>query len=450
MRALYTLLATLALPLASLSVAWRGLRERRYWSGWAERFGRGPTRPAPEQPEKRGSVWIHAASVGEVQAARSLVAAVRVAWPDVPVVVTSGTPAGRALAREIFEFGVVARYAPYDLPWCLRGAFARLRPSVLVLMETELWPNLLAHCERAGVPVLVASARVSVRSAGRLMRFNALLQPALRNRVSVAAQSEADAQRFVVLGVPIERVQVCGNLKFDRAPTETARQQGARLRARYAPGRSMWVAGSTHAGEEPAVLAAHRALCQAQGDALLVLAPRHAPRFAAVAALLEASGMSWARYSGSRTVLTPGGMPAGAGTTPAPTVLLLDTIGELEPFYAAADLAFVGGSLVAVGGHNLLEPAALGIATVTGPHQHNAPDIARLLLAGGGLVMVRDAPELGAKLCSLMADPTARARLANAALATVATNRGALTCVLAMISALSPAQELPAAQQGSA
>ncbi len=421
MRLLYTLLLTLALPLASLVVLWRGLRERSYWQGWTQRFGRG----APLAGAGPG-LWVHAVSVGEVQAARSLVAALRRAWPAVPVVVTSATPGGRARARDAFDSSIEVRYAPYDLPWCVQAALRRYRPALLIVMESEIWPNLLHACTEKGVPVLIASARMSERSRARWAQFAALLHPAFGAGVSVAAQSGADAKRYESLGVPPARLRICGNLKFDRGAAPAVRLNGQALRARFAPQRPLWVAGSTHAGEEQAALAAHAALRAKQGDALLVIAPRHRPRFEEVAQLLEENGENWMRFSAVGS--------AEATATAGLSVLLLDTLGELENFYAAADLAFVGGSLVPVGGHNLLEPAALGVATLTGPHQHNAPDIARLLTAHRGLRVVRNPAELSAAVLRLMGNAPERTRLAEAARATVAENRGALKCVLELVS----------------
>jgi 3-deoxy-D-manno-octulosonic-acid transferase len=445
MRTLYTLLATLALPFASLVVLWRGLRERAYWRGWSARFGGGAAL-AGSAP----SLWVHAVSVGEVQAAASLVAALRAAWPALSLVVTSATPAGRERAREAFGADADVRYAPYDLPWTLRAALRRLRPALLVVMETELWPNLFHECTRAGVPVLIASARLSARSAARWARFRGLLQPALDTAVTVAAQSAADAGRFASLGVPATRIHVCGNIKFDRTSGAAVRARAQQLRTRYAAARPMWVAGSTHPGEERAALEAHAALRATRGDALLVLAPRHSPRFGEVATTLAASGLSWLRRSAAGGGIAAAGVGRAVGVAdsapPASAaVLLLDTIGELEDFYAAADVAFVGGSLVPIGGHNLLEPAALGVATLTGPYQHNAPDIARLLGEAGGLQFVGNAAELGAALVRLMADEAARSRMATAAQATVAANRGALAKVLALVSDLlaSPPRPLP-------
>ncbi|HEV7432960.1 MAG TPA: lipid IV(A) 3-deoxy-D-manno-octulosonic acid transferase, partial [Steroidobacteraceae bacterium] len=420
MRLLYTLVLTLALPFASLVVWGRGLRERSYWHGWSERFGRGAPLPGAAP-----GLWVHAVSVGEVQAAASLVAALRHTWPELPVVVTSATPSGRARARAVFDANVQVSYAPYDLPWCVRAALRRFRPAQLILMETELWPNLLQICTEQAVPVLIASARLSERSALRWKRFASLLQPALVRNVTVAAQSAADAQRFEALGVPAAKVHICGNLKFDRATAPAVRLNGEALRARFASARPLWVAGSTHPGEELAALDAHAALRAALGDALLVIAPRHRPRFDEVASLLERQGEAWMRFSAASS--------ADATAAAGLSVLLLDTLGELEHFYAAADLAFVGGSLVPVGGHNLLEPAALGVATLTGPHQQNSPDIARLLIEQRALLVVRNAPELATGVIRLMGNGAERAAMGAAARATLAENRGALARVLKLV-----------------
>jgi 3-deoxy-D-manno-octulosonic-acid transferase len=336
---------------------------------------------------------------------------------------SSATPAGRARAREALGDEIAVSYAPYDLPWALRSALRRFRPALLIVVETEIWPNLLAECARAGVPVVFASARVSERSTHRYQRFPNLIRPALAAVVTIAAQSAADAARFVRLGVPTERAVVCGNIKFDRPIDPAISMRGLALRARYAGPRFVWVAGSTHPGEEQAALAAHVQLLDLQ-PAVLVLAPRHAPRFEEVATLLRSRGMRFVRRSEP---------PA---ETAAADVVLLDTIGELSDFYAGADLAFVGGSLVGVGGHNLLEPAQLGVATLSGTHQFNAPEVALALREAHAVRIVANAAELAAAVSALAADPAARTALGEAARAVVAANRGALTRVLALIEPL--------------
>ncbi len=416
MRWLYLIAVYLAAPLhaASLAMRARSARHRR-GARLAERFGFGA--PLAGRP-----VWIHAASVGEVQAASTLVKALRTRRPDLPILLTAFTPTGAARAASLGP-GVTVRYLPYDLPGSVRRFLDRARPRLALILETELWPTLFRQCHRRGIPLIIASARLSHRSQRRYRRFGSLLREALRG-VVIAAQSETDAARFLAIGADPQRTHVSGNLKFDCTVAPDIGVRGARLRALYAPGRPLWVAGSTHEGEEAVMLAAHRRVCAAQPGALLVIAPRHPQRFETVAALLAQQGVPHVRHSRS------------AQSVQSAQVLLLDTLGELIDFYAAADAAFVGGSLVPVGGHNLLEPAALGRPIVTGPHQFNAADIAQLLVARGAVQFVRDEAELAATLIAWLSDPTQRAQVGARGQAVVAENRGALERVLALITPL--------------
>jgi 3-deoxy-D-manno-octulosonic-acid transferase len=418
-RRLYTLLLWLALPFATLIVLCRGLRTREYWRGGWARFGFGSARAG-------GGVWVHAVSVGEVQVAAILVQALRERQHALEVTLTCATPTGRVRARALLP-GIEVRYAPYDLPGCIRRALARLRPRLLILIETELWPNLLAEAMRAGVPVLIASARLSERSRRLYRRLPSLMRPALAANVWVGAQSAADQERFAAIGVPPQRLAVVGNIKFDRVLPADIHERGAQWRTYYAGTRPVWVAGSTHPDEEPTVLEAHRRLREHHPTALLVLAPRHPARFAAAAAAIAAMGFRYARRS-------------GIGSDGPPDVLLLDSIGELLEFYAAADVAFVGGSLVPVGGHNLLEPAALGLPVVTGPEQFNSPDVARALAAQGALITVRDADELSAALVALFGDPDRRAIKGDAARLAMDAHRGALSKLMRLTQSLLPAR----------
>lgn len=417
MRHLYTLLLYLALPVVSLVVGVRGLAERDYWRGWRERFGFGPRR-------RGDGIWVHAVSVGEVQAAAVLIEALHERLPKVEITLSCATPTARARGRALLP-GVDVRYAPYDLPGSVRRCLKALRPRMLIVLETELWPNLLHEAQAAGLPILIASARVSTRSAGVYRRLPGLLRATLAAGVWVAAQTDADALRFATLGVPAARLTVVGNIKFDRRLAPGIGERGALLRARYAAGRPVWVAGSTHAGEEQIVLEAHSRLCQQLPAALLILAPRYPQRFDAAAASVAAQGLSFIRRS----------IGAGDGDY---QVLLLDTLGELAEFYAAGDVAFVGGSLVAVGGHNLLEPAALGIPVLSGPEQFNSPELARVLSEQGALTIVHDAAGLAAALARLLADPEAREIQGAAGCAAIDANRGALERVLGLIDRLPP------------
>jgi 3-deoxy-D-manno-octulosonic-acid transferase len=411
-RRLYTLLLYLALPWVSLVVCLRGLRDREYWRGWKARFGAVPSSGA-------GGIWVHAVSVGEVQAAAILIDALRAREPGAQIVLTCATPTGRSRAASLLP-GLAVSYAPYDLPATVRRFLRRVRPRLSIILETELWPNVLYESWRAQVRTVIASARVSARSTAVYRRLPGLLQASLASNVWVGAQSSADAQRFALLGVPAARLSVIGNIKFDRTMSSDLRQRGAELRQRYAAGRAVWVAGSTHPGEEQVVLDAHRRLLRTRADALLVLAPRHPQRFESVAAFVASSGLPFVRRSQQTD-------PSGA------CVLLLDTLGELVDFYAAADVAFVGGSLVPIGGHNLLEPAAIGVPVLSGPHQFASPQVARALSEHKGLIIVHDAGELGDALLRLVNDPHARSAQGAAAQAVIEANRGALQRLLELI-----------------
>ena len=412
MRALYLLAAYLAAPLHAVLLAWRSRHDRSQWWRFGERFGLGPA--VPGRP-----VWIHAASVGEVQIASVLVNGLRARFPATPVLLTAFTPTGIGRAQALSP-SVTTRCLPYDLPGSVRRFLDRTQPRLAIVLETELWPNLYLQCRRRGVPLLIASARLSARSARRYRLLGTLVREALA-MATVAAQSEADAERFVSIGAAGDRLHVTGNLKFDFTPPPDIDAQGHRLRARYAADRPLWVAGSTHEGEEQAVLTAHRRVREIHPRALLVLAPRHPNRFAEVAALLGAQGIGFIRHS------QPAQAPVSA------EVLLLDTLGELLHFYAAADAAFVGGSLVPVGGHNLLEPASLGIPILSGPHQFNGVEIARLLTERGGAVIVHSAAELAARLSTWLCDASERERIGAIGRAVVEENRGALERLLRLI-----------------
>jgi 3-deoxy-D-manno-octulosonic-acid transferase len=422
-RRLYTLLLYLALPFVLLSIAWRGLRTREYWRGGAARFGLGATGAG-------AGVWVHAVSVGEVQAAAILIAALRERDHGLEITLTCGTPTGRARARALLP-GLAVRYAPYDVPAFVRAALARLRPRLLIVIETELWPNLFEQARRAGVPTLIASARISARSARMFERWPALMRAALATNVWVGAQTAADADRFAAMGVPSSRLALVGNIKFDRTLPADIYERGALLRACYAAGRPVWVAGSTHPAEEPIALQAHRQLRERQPQALLILAPRHPARFAAAAATVAAHGFHCLRRSQFGA-----GAAAAAVLDSSHEVLLLDTLGELLDFYAAADVAFVGGSLVAVGGHNLLEPAALGLPVLAGPQQFNSPDVAKVLAQHGALITVHDAAELAAELAQLLGDSDRRALKGEAARLAMDEHRGALAKLLRLTDTL--------------
>ncbi len=425
MRSLYTLLTWCLAPLAFAVVLWRGLRERAYWIGLDERFGFGTALGDAR------SIWLHAVSLGEMSAAAPLVRALRSRYPGAPVVLTTATPAGRARAATLFGEDADIRFLPYDTPGSVRRFLKRIRPGVCIIMETELWPNLLRACARRNLPVVLASARLTAKSVDRYRRARDLFRGVFTQKVLVAAQTAEDAARFVEIGAAQAQVLVVGNVKFDMEFDAHTIEQGRRLRLVFGSERFAWVAGSTHPGEDEAVLNAHKRLLSNNPRALLLLAPRHRDRFGAVATLLKSSGLSYQLRSESGTDAV-----ALAVALAQAQVLLVDTLGELAAMYAAADVAFVGGSLVPAGGHNLLEPAALGLPVLSGPHQANNKEIAAIMFSSGAATQVKDPIELGDAVVRLSGDEFARKRMGDAGMQVVAANRGSVATLVRIMEPL--------------
>jgi 3-deoxy-D-manno-octulosonic-acid transferase len=438
LRIIYSWLIRAAAPFAFAQVLWRGFGDRGYRQGLLERFGFGRALSAS------GSIWLHAVSLGEMSAAAPLARALLMRYPQFPLVITTATPAGRARAQALFADATNAgfqpdiRYLPYDTPGAVRRFLARIQPGLAVIMETELWPNLLRECERRKVPVFLAGARLSAKSVSRYRRFGGLFSAVFTPNVIVAAQTADDAERFRAIGAPADQTHVVGNVKFDLAVDAGLIEAGRRLRTAYGAARSVWAAGSTHAGEEEQVLDAHALLLADRPDSLLLLAPRHRDRFAAVAALLTVRGVNFTRRS---DMAQRGDMARVDAAAPSDaSVLLVDTIGELAALYASADVAFVGGSLVPIGGHNLLEPAALSVPVLTGPSHFNAKDIALLLLERGAALQVADAQSLAAVLLRLFDRPDERRRMGNIGKDIVDSNRGSVARLLALIEQALPVE----------
>lgn len=424
MRFLYIALAYLLTPFALLLLVWRGWRDRvrgvdgvGYSSNLNERFGYG-------RHEKQPTIWVHAVSMGEVQASAALVRSLNARYPQWPLVLTTVTPTGAQRARSLFGTQVHVRYMPFDLPGCVRRFFDRVRPRLAIILETELWPNLYHECGHRKVPLVLASARISPRSVHSYRRLVSLFRETLSHGIVIAAQSASDAERFKSIGANPAHTHVIGNIKFDFQLPPGLESEGQRLREHYAAGRAVWIAGSTHEGEEDIVLDAHGRVRQSVHDALLVLVPRHPNRFDAVATHLRRRGIRFITRS------------ADSPVRPDTEVLVVDTVGQLLTFYGAADVAFVGGSLVPIGGHNLLEPAALRLPILTGPHNFNSEDIAKLLMEVGAQHVVHNAQDLAAQVTLLLTDSAERERRGGLGRRALDENRGALKRLLDLIDPL--------------
>jgi len=415
MRSLYSLLLLFLLPLVLLRLFWRGYRNPAYLERWPERLGywRQPLRPA--------ELWIHAVSVGEVQAMQPLIRDLLGRDPALSLLVTTTTPTGARQLQALFGERVRHSFTPYDLPWIMRRFLNRVRPRLVLVVETEIWPNMLASCAAREIPVILANARMSPRSARGYARVGGFTARTLQRFRCIAAQSQSDAARFIQLGAAADRVQVTGSIKFDVRLPASLRDRAEVLRRGWGVNRPVWVAASTHEGEEELLLGVQRQLRQGFAEVLLVLVPRHPERFERVAALVRREGLAMVQRS------------AGLGAGATCSVYLVDTMGELPLFLAAADVAFIGGSLVPVGGHNLLEAAALGVPVAIGPHSFNFAEITRLLVAEEGAVQVKTAAALEQQLQAWLGDAAERARIGEQGLAFVERNRGALQRLLLIL-----------------
>ncbi|CAH0269162.1 3-deoxy-D-manno-octulosonic acid transferase [Pseudomonas sp. Bi123] len=414
-RTLYTALFYLGLPLVAIRLWLRARKAPAYAKRIGERFSLALPAMKPD------GLWVHAVSVGESIAAAPMIRALLQRYPTLPITVTCMTPTGSERIQALFanEPRIQHCYLPYDLPCAAARFLDRARPKLAVIMETELWPNHIHQCAKRGIPVALANARLSEHSAKGYGRFHKLTRPMLAEMSLFAVQTEAEAQRFRDLGARPETVEVTGSIKFDLTIDPQLLQRAAELRGQWqAQDRPVWIAASTHEGEDEVVLDAHRRLLANHPDALLILVPRHPERFNPVFELC--------RQKGFTTVRRSTGEPVTADTS----VLLGDTMGELLFLYALADSAFVGGSLVPNGGHNLLEPAALAKPVLSGPHLFNFFEIAAQLRSAGALAEVDDAEGLALAVQRLFELPRDAQRMAEAGLKVMRTNQGALQRLL--------------------
>lgn len=422
MSILYTLLLWLLLPAVLVRLAWRARKQPEYLQHIGERFGCYPVRGDQSTFLDKSSspplIWLHAVSVGETRATVSLVAGLRAAYPEHQILLTHTTPTGRATSEQLYGNGVLRAYLPYDYPFAVRRFLRHFKPELGILMETEIWFNLIRAAHSEGVPVLLLNARLSEKSARGYARAARLTRNALQQLAAIAAQTPDDAARLTRLGA--RQVAVMGNLKFDIVPPSAMRERGASLRQQFGAARRIFLAASTREGEEALLLDAFQAKGGLQG-ALLVIVPRHPQRFNEIADLLAKRGLRYQRRSENREV------------APETPVVLGDSMGEMFAYYAACDLAYIGGSLLPFGGQNLLEACAVGTPVLVGPHTYNFADATRLAVAAGAAVRVNDADELFQAAQKLLNDTAALAEMNRRGTQFVAAHRGATDKAMALI-----------------
>ncbi len=411
----YSLFFRIALPFVLLRLWWIGRTHPGAFVRWQERLG---FVEASEEPV----IWVHAVSVGETIAAAPLVKALLRRNPNIPVLMTAMTPTGSARAKALFGDRVRYAFSPYDTPGSVRRFVDRVRPRALVIMETELWPNMIALSKQRGVPIFLINARLSARSARGYERVASLARPLLRSISWIAAQADEDAGRFLRIGATPESVSVTGSIKFDVEISEEIRSASSELRRQLGTERPVWIAASTHEGEDRQILEAHQQIMTQYPDALLLIVPRHPERFDDVAGLADSMGLRVLRRSEVGNVAGHNGEPC--------QVYLGDTMGELLMLYGACDIAFVGGSLIERGGHNPLEPAAWGMPVLSGPHIFNFETIYNRLDAGEGLYITPTSDALARSVVHLIGNAEAAENAGRNALAVVNANRGALEKVV--------------------
>lgn len=414
-KMLINLTYIVALAAYSPVIIYRMLRQDRYRAGWRQRLGH-IDRPRPDRP----CIWIHAVSVGEVNATRTMIPALQREFPTCEILVTSTTDTGFARAQALYGDKLTVSYFPFDLSPVMERAFDRIRPAAVLLLELEVWPNLVQIAEKRRVPVIVVNGRISDRSFPKYLKIRPAVEWMFRRVTLVLAQTEEYAQRFTALGCPADRVRLTGSLKYDTAQTDGPVEGADRLREQIRlEAEPLWVAGGTGPDEEQIILNVYRKLLEEPSLASLRLAlvPRKPERFDEVAALIEKTGLSGVRYSQlkNRDETCPD----------KPAVILGDTMGDLKKFYALATVVFVGRTLTPMGGSDMMEPAGLGKCTLFGPHTFNFKQTVDVLLAGGGAVEVRDEAALVDRMKQLLADPQQACQIAENGRWIICENKGA-------------------------
>jgi 3-deoxy-D-manno-octulosonic-acid transferase len=412
---LYSTILACLLPFVLLRLAIRGFRDNRYWQRCRERFG------YVQNQESRPVIWLHAVSVGEVRAASILMHRLMERYPDYQWHITTVTPTGAEMVQQIFGDTLSHSYLPYDLPWFVNRFLDRLCPSLVLIMETEIWPNLFQACHQRNIPLCMLNARMSESSCNRYTRLARFTQQTLNHLTLVTAKSELDRERFIKLGVDKAQVVCPGNVKFDINLSEAVFSEAEKLRRKRLDGSKIWTAGSTHPGEDEVVIDAHLRVLKKYPDTLLILVPRHPERVGDLAKLCDKAGLTW-KYSSE-----------GIETILSVQIIIGDRIGELLQFYAASDVAFVGGSLIPHGGQNLLEPAAVSVPILTGPNVGNFKDVYQILNKADAVVTIKDCEDLAMQLSTWFEEPGLAKAVGQSAWQVVEQNKGAVNRTLELL-----------------
>jgi len=406
-RYIYSVLFYLAIPFLLLRLIYKTHKSHSYYKRWRERFG------IFKAPKQKGAIWIHSVSVGETMAAVPLIKRLQELYAK-PIFITTMTPTGSERVKAIFESSVYHTYIPYDIPFAVKRFLNKVQPSALIIMETELWPNYLYHCQKRNIPVLLANARLSEKSKKGYQRLKHLTQSMLKQVNIIAAQNQSDANRFIELGAPKDHVNVTGSMKFDINIAASVHEKASVFRELWGEDRLVWVVASTHEGEDELILEAFKQVKSRLSNVLLAIIPRHPERFEKVAQLCKKQNFKVVKRS------------SGKACTSDTEIFIGDSMGELLAQFAACDVAFVGGSLVPVGGHNLLEPAALGKVAITGPHVFNFTEITKMLLDAGAVTMIHNSDELARDVIAFLTDHDKRVEAGQRGLKVVEQNKGAV------------------------
>ena len=414
-RFLYSILIYLLLVFVPLKLLWRGIKQPAYLRHWAERFG------FYKSPVNQAIIWLHCVSVGETRAAEPLVKALQLEYPNHQILISNGTPTGREASEALFADSVQRVYLPYDVPFAVNNFLKHFQPKIGLLMETELWFNLIAACKKRDIPLLLLNARLSEKSASAYAKVGKLVAEGLQNLDAVAAQTNDDAARLEKLGA--QNISVVGNLKFDVKPPADTLDKGLQLRSLLGK-KPVFLAASTREGEEELILDAVESL-----DILTVIVPRHPQRFEEVAAIFEQRGIHYQRKTSLKGAALQPSIHAGSGLA----VILGDTMGELFTYYAACDFTFIGGSLLPYGGQNLIEAAAMGKPILIGEHTYNFAEASNNAVAAGAALRVKDAAELREKIEFLLQNKSTLLSMQNAALTFCTNSQGATVRMMQLI-----------------